>query len=136
MKPVAPLMLAAVLAGAAPAAGQSAGACQPLSAGVNTLKGVLHEVRPAGASGSQFALQLERPLCARGAAMTVTGPAAARLNGRMLALALPGGDPRRFLGRRVLVSGTLVPAKPGSGHGAVLQVGSFTPLPQVALGVS
>lgn len=138
MKPVAPLLLAALLAGAAPATAQTTGACQALAPGVNTLKGVLHQFHAAsaGAPGSQFVLQLERPLCAPGAGMTITGSAAAQLRGRMLALAFPGGDPRRFVGRRVLVSGTLLPAKPGGGQGAVLQVGSFAPLPQVAVGVS
>ncbi|MFC3077100.1 hypothetical protein ACFODL_03250 [Phenylobacterium terrae] len=95
-----------------PAAAATEG-CQALSPGVNTLKGVLT------ARGPQFALQLERPLC---------GGA-----GQRLALAFPGGDPRRFVGRRVLVSGTLQPAKAG---GPVLQVGSFAPLPKVAANVS
>lgn len=88
--------------------------CQALSPGVNTLKGVLAE------AGPQFALRLERPLCGGG--------------GQTVALAFPGGGPRRFVGRRVLVSGTLQPAKAGAGP--VLQVGSFAPLPKVAANVS
>lgn len=134
-----PLLMAALLA-AAPAAARTpaSSACQALSPGVNTLKGVLHEFHAAGhgsgAPGSHFVLQLDRPLCAREAGMKVTGPAAGQLNGRMLVLAFPGGDPRRFVGRRVLVSGTVLPSKTASG--AVLQVGSFAPLPQVAADVS
>ena len=139
MKPLAPLLLAAALAGAAPAGARAQAACQTLTPGVNTLKGLLHEFptgRAGGRPASLFVLQLDRPLCTPQAGMAVAGPAAARLNGRMLALAFPGGDPRRFVGRRVLVSGALAPAKDRPGQGAVLQVGSFAPLPQVAADVS
>lgn len=140
MRPFASLLPAAVLACAAPATAQPSAGCQTLSPGVNTLKGVLHEfhagARTAGAPGSQFVLQLDRPLCAKQAGMPVTGSAAAQLNGRMLALTFPGGDPRRFVGRRVLVSGALLLETGRNAYGAVLQVGSFAPLPQVAAGVS
>lgn len=104
------LLIAAGLA-ATPGATAAQG-CQTLSPGVNTLKGVL------AARGPHFALRLERPLCGGGGGHTV-------------ALAFSGGDPRRFVGRRVLVSGTLQ-----SADGPVLQVGSFAPLPQVAANVS
>jgi hypothetical protein len=88
--------------------------CQTLSPGVNTLKGVLT------ASGPKLALRLERPLCGGG--------------GNTVALTFAGGDPRRFVGRRVLVSGTLQSAE--AADAPVLQVGSFAPLPQVAANVS
>ncbi|HEX2560147.1 hypothetical protein [Phenylobacterium sp.] len=94
--------------------GAAAEGCQALSPGVNTLKGVLAE------AGAQYTLRLERPLCGGG--------------GQAVDLTFTGGDPRRFIGRRVLVSGTLEPAR--AGRGPVLQVGSFAPLPQVAANVS
>lgn len=124
--------LLAGLAAMVAAEAEAATACQPLSVGVNTLKGVLHAA-PAGAS-SQFMLQLDRPLCARELAAKVAGSAAAQLTGRVVFLTFPGGDPRRFVGRRVLVSGALLNSK--TSNGAVLQVGSFAPLPQVAANVS
>jgi hypothetical protein len=132
-----PLLVAAVLAAAVPAAARTPAACQALGPGVNTLKGVLHEFHAAaGSPGSQFVLQLERPLCTPQQGISVTGPAAGQLNGRMLALAFPGGDPRRFVGRRVLVSGALLRSKGPGADGPVLQVGSFAPLPRVAEGIS
>lgn len=132
------LVLAGVLAGAAPAAAQSSQRCQALTPGVNTLAGVLYQFRLrgsaiAGAEPSRFALKLDRPLCAPEAAMKLSGPDAEPLQGLLLMLDFQSEDPHRFVGRRVLISGALAPSNTADAQ-AVLQVGSMAPLPNVAAG--
>ena len=112
-----------------------------LTAGVMTLKGVLQEARlrdrAPGAPTSAFVLLLDRPLCARAAAVKITGENAEGLEGRMLRLAFTAAAPRRFIGRRVLISGALAPdPKSPAEPQAVLQVGSLAPLPVVAAEVT
>jgi hypothetical protein len=131
------LALAAALGAGSPAVAQSAAPprCQALTAGVNTLKGVLYQfhLRGAGAEPSRYALRLDRPLCAPEAAMKLSGPATGSLQGMLLMLDFQASDPRRFVGRRVLISGALAPSTTDAAQ-AVLQVGSMAPLPVVAAG--